>query len=48
MPAASATPRTLSPLTPRSTADYQPLLEEATDDEQSHESEDDGPDDPAA
>ncbi|MGZ4822871.1 MAG: hypothetical protein ACXVZM_14805 [Terriglobales bacterium] len=36
-----------SPLAPRSTADYQPLLEEA-DDEQSHENEDDGPDDPAA
>ena len=35
-----------SPLAPRSTADYQPLLEDA--DEQSHESEDDGPDDPAA
>ena len=37
-----------SPLAPRSTADYQPLLENAEDDEQSHESEDDGPDDPAA
>jgi hypothetical protein len=36
-----------SPLAPRSTADYQPLLEEAND-EHSHESEDDGPDDPAA
>jgi transposase len=37
-----------SPLAPRSTADYQPLLEEVDDDEESHESEDDGPDDPAA
>ena len=37
-----------SPLAPRSTADYQALLEEAADDEESHESEDDGPDDPAA
>ena len=37
-----------SPLAPRSTADYQPLLEDAAGDEQSHESEDDGPDDPAA
>jgi len=37
-----------SPLAPRSTADYQPLLEDADDDEHSHESEDDGPDDPAA
>src|SRR5215471_12224252 len=37
-----------SPLGPRSTADYQPLLEETADDEQSHESEDDGSDDPAA
>jgi transposase len=37
-----------SPLAPRSTADYQPLLEDAAGDKQSHESEDDGPDDPAA
>ena len=37
-----------SPLAPRSTADYQALLEEADDDEESHESDDDGPDDPAA
>lgn len=37
-----------SPLAERSTADYQPLLEDAAGDEQSHESEDDGPDDPAA
>jgi hypothetical protein len=35
-----------SPLAPRSTADYQLLLEEAADDEENHESED--PDDPAA
>ena len=37
-----------SPLAPRSTADYQPLLEDASGDEQNHESENDGPDDPAA
>jgi hypothetical protein len=37
-----------SPLGPRSTADYQPLLEEAAGDEERHESEDDGSDDPAA
>jgi transposase len=37
-----------SPLAPRSTADYQLLLEESTDDEENHESEDAGPDDPAA
>ena len=37
-----------SPLAPRSTADYQALLEEATDDEESHEGQDHGPDDPAA
>ena len=37
-----------NPLAPRSTADYQPLLDDADDDEQSHESEDDGPDDSAA
>jgi hypothetical protein len=37
-----------SPLAPRSTADYQPLLEETADDEKSDEGEDDGPDDPAA
>ena len=36
-----------TPLAPRSTADYQPLLEE-TDDEESHEGEDHGPDDSAA
>lgn len=35
-----------SPLAPRSTAEYQPLLEEAAGDEERHESEDDGPDDP--
>lgn len=37
-----------SPLGPRSTADYQPLLEQAADDEGNHEGEDDGPDDSAA
>jgi len=37
-----------TPLDPRSTADYQPLLEETGDDEESHEGEDDEPDDPAA
>ena len=36
-----------TPLAPRSTADYQPLLEES-DDEESHEGEDHGPDDSAA
>jgi transposase len=36
-----------NPLAPRSTADYQPLLEE-TDDEESHEGEDHEPDDSAA
>lgn len=36
-----------APLAPRSTADYQTLLEE-TDDEDSHEGEDHGPDDSAA
>jgi hypothetical protein len=37
-----------SPLAPRSTADYQSLLEEASDDEENHESKNAGPDDPAA
>lgn len=37
-----------NPLAPRSTADYQPLLEETDDDEESHEGEDHGPDDSAA
>jgi transposase len=37
-----------SPLAPRSTADYQALLEDAPDDEESHEGEDHGPDDSAA
>ena len=36
-----------SPLAPRSTADYQPLLEEISD-EESHEGKDDEPDDPVA
>jgi transposase len=36
-----------SPLAPRSTADYQPLLEELSD-EESHEGKDDEPDDPVA
>jgi hypothetical protein len=37
-----------TPLAPRSTADYQALLEETADDEESDEGEDHGPDDPAA
>jgi len=37
-----------SPLAPRSTAEYQPLLEKAAGDEENHESQDDGPDDSAA
>jgi transposase len=37
-----------SPLAPRSTTEYQALLEESTDDEESHEGEDHGPDDGAA
>jgi transposase len=37
-----------SPLAPRSTADYQALLEETADDEESHEGEDHGPDDSGA
>lgn len=37
-----------NPLAPRSTADYQPLLEPTGDDEPSHEGEDDEPGDPAA
>jgi hypothetical protein len=36
-----------TPLAPRSTADYQPLLAES-DDEESHEGEDHGPDDSTA
>ena len=36
------------PLAPRSTAEYQALLEETAKDEENHESEDDGPDDPTA
>jgi hypothetical protein len=37
-----------TPLAPRSTADYQALLENAPDDEESHEGKDHGPDDSAA
>jgi hypothetical protein len=36
------------PLAPRSTAEYQALLEDAAKDEKNHESEDHGPDDPIA
>jgi len=36
------------PLAPRSTAEYQALLEDAAKDEENHESEDNGPDDPIA
>ena len=36
------------PLAPRSTAEYQTLLEDAAKDEEHHESEDNGPDDPTA
>jgi len=36
------------PLAPRSTAEYQTLLEDAATDEENHESEDNGPDDPTA
>ena len=36
------------PLAPRSTAEYQALLEDAAKDEENHESEDHGPDDPIA
>jgi len=36
------------PLAPRSTAEYQTLLEDAAKDEENHESEDNGPDDPTA
>ena len=37
-----------SPLAPRSTADYQALLEDVSDDEGDHEGEDHGPEDPSA
>jgi transposase len=37
-----------TPLAPRSTADYQALLEETADDEEGHEGKDHGPDDSAA
>jgi transposase len=36
------------PLAPRSTAEYQTLLEDTSKDEENHESEDNGPDDPTA
>jgi len=36
------------PLAPRSTAEYQALLEDAANDEENHEGEDHGPDDPTA
>jgi len=36
------------PLAPRSTAEYQSLLEDAAKDEENHESQDHGPDDPIA
>jgi hypothetical protein len=36
------------PLAPRSTAEYQALLEDAAKNEENHESEDNGPDDPTA
>jgi hypothetical protein len=37
-----------TPLAPRSTADYQMLLEETVKSNETHESQDDGPDDPPA
>ena len=36
------------PLDPRPTAEYQALLEETAKSDESHEGEDDGPDDPTA